>query len=220
MTVYKLVCQGTVETQMLSRIEKKQYMASQITEAMHDGQSGSSTLPSCSSEATDTPEMGTEELSRIIRNSLRVLSHPTVDVDEMIGWDLYTTLSKCTIATKDLRSVDSGQAFDKETKEAWLTKSEHVTSRLFEGEIYKKVNRKKPQETDTTVDAGDRAARRAGKERREMIDGFWVSKDSLTSTETDRSSSVSTSPRPKKAIAQYQTVCSLLSSIWSLANGL
>lgn len=90
-TIYKLVAQGTVEEQMMGRIQKKLYLSAKVTEAMEDihtkfgsnkkGKKGSS------SEADDNmPQLSTSQLMTLVRRGASAISRPEIDVNEMIAW--------------------------------------------------------------------------------------------------------------------------------------
>ena len=213
-TVYKLLVQGTIEEQMLSRIQKKQCMAAAINGSMRDIYSGSSTAPNGSAVLPDMPSMGSSELLSLVRKSLTALAHPKVNVQEMASWDFDTMITKCGAKVSSDLSVDAACLVEAQAEEAWLKKVEHVRTRLFEGRTYAKEQRSSRARGEVFVlEVGDRASRRIGKEVTVMVDGWPVRKDSLTAMEQesavespDGGSPLSKAKRTK-AIINHQKVC-------------
>jgi SWI/SNF-related matrix-associated actin-dependent regulator of chromatin subfamily A member 5 len=92
-TIYKLVSQGTVEEQMMGRINKKLYLSAKVTESMQDihtaaGKSKSK-KKSKRNEAVnedDQPDLSTGQLMALVRRGASAISRPEVDVNEMLRW--------------------------------------------------------------------------------------------------------------------------------------
>ena len=89
-TVYKLVSQGTVEEQMMGRIQKKLYLSAKVTEAMEDihtkfgnSKKGKKGRPGADD---DMPQLNTNQLMTLVRRGASALSRPEIDVDEMLSW--------------------------------------------------------------------------------------------------------------------------------------
>lgn len=89
-TVYKLVSQGTVEEQMMGRIQKKLYLSAKVTEAMEDihtkfgnSKKGKKGRPGADD---DVPQLNTNQLMTLVRRGASALSRPEIDVDEMLSW--------------------------------------------------------------------------------------------------------------------------------------
>lgn len=91
-TIYKLVSQGTVEEQMMGRIQKKLYLSAKVTEAMEDihtkfGSASRRSKKGRSSEADDSmPQLNTGQLMTMVRRGASAISRPEVDVSEMLSW--------------------------------------------------------------------------------------------------------------------------------------
>lgn len=90
-TIYKLVSQGTVEEQMMGRIQKKLYLSAKVTEAMEDihtqfGNSARKAKKGNSSTSDDMPKLSTNQLMTLVRRGASALSRPEVDVSEMLSW--------------------------------------------------------------------------------------------------------------------------------------
>jgi SWI/SNF-related matrix-associated actin-dependent regulator of chromatin subfamily A member 5 len=91
-TVYKLVSQGTVEEQMMGRIQKKLYLSAKVTEAMEDihtkfgtsarkGKKGNSSV-----SENNMPQLSTNQLMTLVRRGASAISRPEIDVSEMLSW--------------------------------------------------------------------------------------------------------------------------------------
>jgi SWI/SNF-related matrix-associated actin-dependent regulator of chromatin subfamily A member 5 len=88
-TIYKLVSQGTVEEQMMGRIQKKLYLSAKVTEAMEDihTQFGTSKRSKGRPVEDDTmPQLNTSQLMTLVRRGASAISRPQIDVDEMLSW--------------------------------------------------------------------------------------------------------------------------------------
>jgi SWI/SNF-related matrix-associated actin-dependent regulator of chromatin subfamily A member 5 len=91
-TVYKLVSQGTVEEQMMGRIQKKLYLSAKVTESMQDihTKAGKIKLKKGSgghvAASDDMPQLSTGQLMALVRRGASALSRPEVDVNEMLSW--------------------------------------------------------------------------------------------------------------------------------------
>jgi SWI/SNF-related matrix-associated actin-dependent regulator of chromatin subfamily A member 5 len=89
-TVYKLVSQGTVEEQMMGRIQKKLYLSAKVTEAMQDIHTkfGNSKKGKKGRPANDEnmPQLNTNQLMTLVRRGASAISRPEIDVDEMLSW--------------------------------------------------------------------------------------------------------------------------------------
>jgi SWI/SNF-related matrix-associated actin-dependent regulator of chromatin subfamily A member 5 len=89
-TIYKLVSQGTVEEQMMGRIQKKLYLSAKVTEAMQDIHtkfgSGKKNKRGRSSEEDQMPQLNTSQLMSLVRRGASAISKPSIDVNEMLSW--------------------------------------------------------------------------------------------------------------------------------------
>ncbi|KAH0299400.1 hypothetical protein KCU84_g16250, partial [Aureobasidium melanogenum] len=177
-TIYKLLSSGTVEEQMMGRIRKKLYLSAKITESMQDIHSTNQTqkrkraAKQDDTSADDGPELGFSQLKSLIRRVATTLSHPEVDVSEMVTWDLETIIEKCKDKPVDPRvHGESEEATEKE----WLAKMERVESAVLNGVKYQKS-------VDKTAAAApelSRADRRVDKNTTVMVDGFAINKESM-----------------------------------------
>lgn len=185
-TVYKLCTQGTVEEQMMSRIEKKLYLSAKVTENMTDiyftpdssTKKGPRGRPNAATQ-DDMPHLDKGELMSLVRRGAQAITHPEIDINEMLGWDWQTMLEKCTNKPSDTHSTESGSnpSTKAEDERKWLSQMEQVESRVFQGKVYTKG-----KDTETWADTQkdwSRAERRKGKNTTVMIDGFAVSKESM-----------------------------------------
>ncbi|MCJ1472425.1 hypothetical protein MMC13_001073 [Lambiella insularis] len=182
-TIYKLCTQGTVEEQMMGRIQKKLYLSAKVTESMRDihsnptGRSKQRGRPSGANDE-DAPKLNTSQLMSLVRRGAQALSHPELDVDEMIDWDYETMLEKCKDKPADVHVAEQTQSdasVSEEAEKQWLAQIEQVESRVFQGQTYatKKY-------TESTIDLDrSREERRVGKNTTVMVDGFAISKESM-----------------------------------------
>ena len=183
-TIYKLCTQGTVEEQMMGRIQKKLYLSAKVTESMRDIHFNS--VPKTKKgpggriieSEEDMPQLGTTELMSLVRRGAQTLAHPEIDVNEMMGWDFPTMLENCKDKPADHLVADpSGISVKEDDEKKWLSQIEQVQSRLFEGKRHTKA-------TDVNSYGGiaqewARESRRVGKEMTVMVDGFSISKESM-----------------------------------------
>lgn len=96
-TIYKLVSQGTVEEQMMSRIMKKLYLSAKVTESMEDihtpAGAGRRKKGRPAAFEEDAPQMSTSQLMTLVRRGTQAISHPEINVKEMLSWFVNTFLS-------------------------------------------------------------------------------------------------------------------------------
>ncbi|THY64205.1 hypothetical protein D6C99_00299 [Aureobasidium pullulans] len=176
-TVYKLLSSGTVEEQMMGRIRKKMYLSAKITESMRDLHGPDELSRSNGAEQDESsmdngPELGFSQLKSLIRRGATTLSHPEIDVNEMVTWDLETIIEKCK--DKPIDPHVNGES-EEATEKEWLAKMERVESAVLDGVRYQKEINKK------TADAPvlSRADRRADKNTTVMVDGYAINKESM-----------------------------------------
>ncbi|KAI4161329.1 MAG: hypothetical protein LQ342_004996 [Letrouitia transgressa] len=183
-TVYKLCTQGTVEEQMMGRIQKKLYLSAKVTESMRNvhsvkGQKRASSGRTAIEE--DMPQLRTSELMSLVRHGAQALAHPELDINDMLNWDWPTMLEKCKDKPSDIHvSQDTGatNGIENEDEEKWLSQMEQVKSRIFQGKKYHR-----PSEVSGYKDISqswDREQRRIGKETTIMVDGYAISKESMS----------------------------------------
>ncbi|GAB7361681.1 hypothetical protein MBLNU230_g1730t1 [Neophaeotheca triangularis] len=182
-TVYKLCTQGTVEEQMMGRIRKKLYLSAKITESMRNihGDDGTSKKrkrgPVSDALDDDAPQLGASQLKSLIRRGAQTLSGPEIDPTEMISWDWETTLDKCKDRHDDAHGQEDAQGGAEEKEQEWLNQMERVESAVFEGKKHQKTIGKAGAETSPDM---LRADRRFGKNTTVMIDGYAISKESIS----------------------------------------
>jgi SWI/SNF-related matrix-associated actin-dependent regulator of chromatin subfamily A member 5 len=90
-TIYKLVSQGTVEEQMMGRIQKKLYLSAKVTEAMEDihtkfGSTKAKRGRPGAAEDDSMPQLNTNQLMTLVRRGASAISRPEIDVSEMLSW--------------------------------------------------------------------------------------------------------------------------------------
>ena len=187
-TIYRLATSGTVEEQMMGRIRKKLYLAAKITESMADIHSSTSRKRKRESEVDqddsgmqEEPQVAMSQLKSLIRRGAATLSHPQIDLGDIIKWDLDTIIDKCKDKPLDHRVKENTSEGNLEniatdmTEEEWLRKMERVETAVFDGVKYEKAAEaaaKVPTELS-------REDRRVGKETRVLIGSNWISKESV-----------------------------------------
>ncbi|MCJ1433349.1 hypothetical protein MMC27_002709 [Xylographa pallens] len=218
-TIYKLCTQGTVEEQMMGRIQKKLYLSAKVTESMRDihstpetGRSKQRGRPGITADE-DAPKLNTSQLMSLVRRGAQALSHPEIDVDDMVSWDFETMLEKCKDKPSDVHVAEATQVNAKVSEEAekkWLAQIEQVESRVFQGKEYTK------QKNTDSFFGLDRAReeRRVGKNTTVMVDGFAISKESMACGEWEavptmagKDPRLAEPTRKKKAAVENQGHC-------------
>ena len=186
-TVYKLCTQGTVEEQMMGRIQKKLYLSAKVTESMRDihfqsaqklKRKGAGGRVIEASE-DDMPQLDTSQLMSLVRRGAQALAHPELDINEMLGWDFQTMLEKCKDKPSDVHVAEQtqpGVAVKEEDEKKWLSQIEQVESRVFQGQKHAKTSSSNAY--DGIAQEWSREARRVGKNTTVVIDGHVVSKES------------------------------------------
>jgi SNF2 family DNA or RNA helicase len=176
-TIYKLCTQGTVEEQMMGRIRKKLYLSAKITESMRTKFGESAKKASATPE--DMPQMDTTQLKSLIRRGAQTLSHPDIDVTEMVSWDLETMFQKCRDRPADpLTNFDASAAEVDEDK--WLSTMERIECAVFDGKRHQRqIQAEEISEANVLPQSISREDRRKGKNVTVMVDGFAINKESL-----------------------------------------
>jgi len=184
-TIYKLCTQGTVEEQMMGRIRKKLYLSAKITESMQsihtkqdDKKPRRGGRPSMN-EAM--PQMNTSQLMSLVRRGAQTLSHPEIDVKEMVSWDLATMLENCRDKPTDLTSTSGTHTEIDEDK--WLSVMERVECAVFDGKRHqRKLDTRSKGATSVAnilPDSITREDRRKGKNTTVIVNGYAINKESM-----------------------------------------
>ncbi|KAL8738170.1 MAG: hypothetical protein Q9181_001028 [Wetmoreana brouardii] len=183
-TIYKLCTQGTVEEQMLGRIQKKLYLSAKVTESMQSVHGPKQAKKGSGGQAAtadaDMPQLNTTQLMSLVRRGARALAHPELDVNDMLKWDFSTMLEKCKDKPADAfvaRDTGAATAVKEDDEKQWLEQIEQVQSRVFQG---KKYSKQKDSDYSSIAEHWSRADRRVGKETTAMVDGFAISKQSMS----------------------------------------
>ena len=187
-TIYKLCTQGTVEEQMMGRIRKKLYLSAKITESMQNihgmqaagTQTPGNKQPGRPSLDEDMPQMDTSQLMTLVRRGAQTLSHPEIDVKEMVSWDLETMMEQCRDKSADLTDAVAQSEVD---EDKWLSTMERVECAVFEGKRHQR-NLDKDSRADTSASnilpaMVTREDRRINKNTTVMVNGFAISKESM-----------------------------------------
>ncbi|KUJ06874.1 uncharacterized protein LY89DRAFT_602538 [Mollisia scopiformis] len=184
-TIYKLISQGTVEEQMMGRIQKKLYLSAKVTEAMQDIHTkfgaGNKSRKRDTTEDDSMPQLSTNQLMTLLRRGATAISRPEVDVNEMLSWDWETTVAKCKDNPADMvvkQDAVPDAKIDEEAERKWLSEMERVEASIFEGKKLAKGARNNSNK-DIAQEFFSRADRRVGKNTTVMVDGYAVSKESM-----------------------------------------
>lgn len=224
--IYKLCTVGTVEEQMLSRVQKKLYLSAKVTESMTDihgvpeHESSSAPINGSRDEGIEQLDMG--QLRRLIKLGTRALSREEIDAQDMQTWSFETMIEKCSMNNEpcpendvEVNGLDTGVTA--ETEQQWLAGIEHVECAKFEGQRLKRIDTR--SEPASALDL-NRADRRKGKERTVMQNGWVVAKESTRCTDweavptTSGRKSVAPEPggRAKQKFAHEKVTSSLCSA--------
>ena len=178
-TTYKLCTQGTVEEQMRGRIQKKLYLSTRVTStATSNGQIPG--LPSPDNNIGDKrkydniSDFNESQLKALVRGGAQLLVHPEIDVDELLSWDLATTIHRCKSQAIDDFS-DSQRDFTKAEEEKWLSTMERIQCAIFEGKRHQRA-----QKSSNSPFIGE--LNHEPRQRRKLttdIDGFAVLRSAL-----------------------------------------
>ncbi|KAF4632324.1 hypothetical protein G7Y89_g5801 [Cudoniella acicularis] len=225
-TIYKFVSQGTVEEQMMGRIQKKLYLSAKVTEAMQDihtkfgaGKKSKRGRPNEVDE--NMPQLNTSQLMTLVRRGASAISRPEIDVNEMLSWDWETTVLKCKDQPADInvkKDAIPNAKIDEEAERKWLTEMERVESSVFGG---KKLAKSKYSSNKDIAEEFNRAQRRVDKNTTVMVDGFAISKESMNCkqweavpTIGDKNPIFKEQKREKKTAVEPQGHCSSLHRWW------
>ncbi|KAK6356124.1 hypothetical protein TWF718_000498 [Orbilia javanica] len=218
-TVYKLVTQGTVEEQMIGRIQKKLYLSAKVTESMrdiHGSKKPASGPTSLADEEDDAPKFTMNQLMTLVRRGAQAIARPEIDPKEMMAWDWDTMLENCknyTVMDHDGDDQDEDEATKRVREEEWLNSAEKVETRLFEGKKMGKDEMEKQVKASAAAEL-DRSDRRAGKNRTVMVDGYEVLKETVgndqweaVATMAGKDPRLKDPPKRKKAKITNQDYC-------------
>ncbi|KAJ4313163.1 hypothetical protein N0V94_007092 [Neodidymelliopsis sp. IMI 364377] len=179
-TIYKLCTQGTVEEQMMGRIRKKLYLSAKITESMRNIHDEHAPLKGKAAVSDDMPQMDSTQLKTLIRRGAQTLSHPEINVTDMLSWDLDTMMAKCRDKPADVTN-GAGAEHSEADEEKWLSVMERVECAVFDGKRFQRQRNDRGGTTAANIlpDAITREDRRRGKNTTVMVDGFAISKESM-----------------------------------------
>jgi SWI/SNF-related matrix-associated actin-dependent regulator of chromatin subfamily A member 5 len=185
-TVYKLVSQGTVEEQMMGRIQKKLYLSAKVTEAMQDihtkfGSGKKGKKGPAAADDENMPQLNTSQLMTLVRRGASAISRPEIDVNEMLSWDWETTVAQCKDKPADFnvkKDAIPDAKIDEEAERKWLSEMERVEASVFEGKKLAKLARGATNR-NIAEEFFNKEDRRIGKNTTVMVDGYAVSKESM-----------------------------------------
>ncbi|KAL1642624.1 hypothetical protein SLS58_005395 [Diplodia intermedia] len=172
-TIYKLCTQGTVEEQMMGRIRKKLYLSAKITESMRSVHGNPSTKRKRNDTTEDDkPHLNVSQLKTLVRRGAQTLSHPEIDVTEMLSWDLDTVLEKCRDKPSDPQ-IGEDPTID---EQKWLSSMEKVETAVLDGRRIQRNPDADHFSVPLDLNKGDR---RKGKNTTVMVGSYAVSKQSM-----------------------------------------
>ncbi|KAF3941817.1 hypothetical protein ABW19_dt0207870 [Dactylella cylindrospora] len=215
-TVYKLVTQGTVEEQMIGRIQKKLYLSAKVTESMRDIHSASTrNTNALRDEEEDAPKFTMNQLMTLVRRGAQAIARPEIDPKDMMGWDWETMLEKCknyTVVDHDGENAEEDENAKAAREQEWLNTIEKVETRVFEGKKMGKDEIEK--QTKANSEGLSRSDRREGKNRTVLVDGYEVLKETIgneqweaVATMAGKDPRLKDPPKRKKAKITNQDYC-------------
>lgn len=203
---------------MMGRIQKKLYLSAKVTESMRElyskpnSECGKGRAGQGLEQEDEVPQLNTSQLLSLVRRGAQTLAHPELDINEMVSWDFQTMLTKCQDKPADARVSEPSQEdvpMEEEDEKRWLAQIEQVEARVFQGKKHKKA-----KENREIAQEWDRAERRVGKNTTVLVDGFAVSKESMTCgdweavpTLAGKDPSLAELKREKKPAIINQEVC-------------
>jgi SWI/SNF-related matrix-associated actin-dependent regulator of chromatin subfamily A member 5 len=222
-TVYKILTRGTVEEQMMGRLDKKLYLAAKVT-----GNIGNTTSPvrTTFAEAFQSDSSWTTAL---IRRGMKSFSQDQVDAEEMLSWDWARIVE--SFKEPEHHYDDDNSRLD---EQKWLEKTERIQTSVLEGVHVPRSPTKRKSDIDVYANM-DLADRRIGKNRTVLVDGYHVNKESMKCKEHEAVPTLAGrdprladwKPDPKPAIEHQQvsefvkgkktTLCLLTSYLLSSA---
>ncbi|KAJ3155774.1 hypothetical protein HDU86_004243 [Geranomyces michiganensis] len=191
-TVYRLVCQDTVEEQMLSRLQKKLYLSAKVTEDMADH----------TQEDSAEPNFSKGELMSMLRRGARAVTKFD-DSDTFLNSSIERILE-----TSRAKQVKVDAEMDVEPEDDFVLEGmEQVKSRLFEG-----VTVKKGQTSAKAIGREwQELAKRVREERTVMIDGHAVMKSTIGLDDWEACGTLSKGyvppPKRKRRVHAHETAC-------------
>lgn len=177
-TIYKLCTQGTVEEQMMGRIRKKLFLSAKITESMQNIHASGGNKRARSSANGDMPQMDASQLKSLVRRGAQTLSHPDINIHEMLSWDLDTMMNMCRDKPADPH-INADAATTEVDEAKWLSVMERVECAVFEGKRIQKQKAKESALSNILPDSIRREDRRKGKNTTVEVDGFAINKESM-----------------------------------------
>ncbi|PLB47204.1 hypothetical protein P170DRAFT_428415 [Aspergillus steynii IBT 23096] len=177
--IFRIQAKGTVEEQMARRLVKKAYLANTITGTAERDLETYSPMQSLGfggyeSESRSAWSDGLDDLFGAMASG-SVRSFGTGDLNNC---DWTSVLELCGVRQHGPDSPQSSFSIDAE--KAWMERSARVRTNLYNGETVDTSGRSLSLNPEKVPVSLCRADRRIGKERIVMIDGFAVSKQSLT----------------------------------------
>ncbi|KAJ3288271.1 hypothetical protein HK104_008254 [Borealophlyctis nickersoniae] len=163
--VYRLVCEGTVEEQMLTRLQKKLYLSEKVTADLRD--------PNAEEEAA--PNLSRDALLSIFRKGARAVARLPVNTEDFFKADIADILKHSREHQLKVDKEEDGQDLD---EKELLQGVEAIKTRMWEG---KKVTKGKL--TDIAEEWQQVSTKRVSHKRVEKIGSHMVLKETIGNAE-------------------------------------
>jgi SWI/SNF-related matrix-associated actin-dependent regulator of chromatin subfamily A member 5 len=197
-TIYRLVTQNSVEEQALSRLAKKLYLSVKVNTA--------ATNPDSHASADDDEKrmFARGELVKILRSGASALGDPMGDT-----WNEKTIEEIIRESRERQKKMEETLVMSEEevtsAENELLKDAERIRTTLFEGKELVRTSR------ETTDDWTNLTTKRARTERTVLIDGFAISKESLSCRQWEAFPTFSANfvapPKRKRAQFEHQDWC-------------
>ncbi|KAI9728218.1 MAG: hypothetical protein M1828_004679 [Chrysothrix sp. TS-e1954] len=180
-TVYKMHAAGSVEEQMLARIDKKLYLSARINNPNADLRKDLDETIDLTGDNNDKADdsdanFTVSQLQGFVRRGTKALTYDESAVQEMLSWDFRKMLTEFQASSDGAQaSGDLDTAQSNPQDEDWLRTAERVKCAMFEGRTYLKTKKEEPMVEQPII----RQDRRLNKNTTVLIDGYYVSRESL-----------------------------------------
>lgn len=156
-TVYKMCTRGTVEEQMMKRVNKKLYLASKIIDNF--------TNTNLNMTQSDTIDPDSDFIQNLIRESQKAIEITTFDARDLGDMSWKDVMNLCKKKTNDdddgVHPLLSPPASPQSTtfhehERKWLSNNERIQTGLFEGKTISRLQPRKNPELLTDLDLYNR----------------------------------------------------------------
>ncbi|KAI7976734.1 hypothetical protein EIK77_009965 [Talaromyces pinophilus] len=177
-TVYKLCTRGTVEEQILNRVDKKLYLASKLTD----------NFANANLDATQPEHIESDSvfIQHLIRQSQRSVMMSKFDANDLMDMSWANILSLCTKTPVDNEDNEHSplsppaspqSASFNEDEISWLSRNEKVRTSLFNGKVFSRPTAPRKSELLTDLDLINRRLNKNRTVYDKTID-YFITKES------------------------------------------